>query len=228
MVMDQRKRVRIWIGLYAGLLVLAAATLRAGTVSLHASGPEVNPPAELSADLVRQPFPLDVRAGADNVVEANTVTVAIPGLVDQQVIQGYPGANCTDALGGYVGYDQTLNPPGQVVRLLVGFSLAQIPPDAAISQATLEVFVGGGWGYTDESLPLNVHRLAEPWVPETTTWNNQPAAGGVLVSTLMPFARDHTRQVDLTNLVQKWHDGTGQDEGILRTADPHGRRPLSL
>ncbi|MFL7811764.1 MAG: DNRLRE domain-containing protein, partial [Anaerolineae bacterium] len=98
-------------------------------------------------------------------------------------------------------------------RTLVRFSLAQIPANATVSQATLEFYVGGAWGYGD-SVPIEVYRLAVPWAAATTTWNNQPASAEQHATISAPWALGGLT-MDVTSLVQGWVSGAYPNEGLV-------------
>lgn len=208
--MDRHKRLGVGIGLWAMLLLLVWAAPRA------MADPVRRPPARgsLPAGWAAGQGPHATLGQPISAAGTITVTQVITGLTDTEIVQGYPLANCAGTLAGRCGYDQALDPDGQIVRTLIRFSLASLPPGAVVSQAMLELYVAGAWGY-NESLPLEVYRLTEPWVDVQTTWNHQPAFAEMFAGAPLPFDIDYWQSLNVTDLVQKWQDGTHPNEGIV-------------
>jgi hypothetical protein len=71
----------------------------------------------------------------------------------------------------------TINGVTTIDRSLLKFDLSQIPTNAEIVGATLELYantVNGGHSTIDGSNECWLEKIAENWIESSTTWNNQP------------------------------------------------------
>ncbi|MDH3512778.1 MAG: DNRLRE domain-containing protein, partial [Gammaproteobacteria bacterium] len=109
-------------------------------------------------------------------------------------------------------------------RGLVKFKLENLPPDANVTSATLQMnLLGIGSGGVAS---VDVHRVITGWAASSATWNNAAGAtpwitpGGDWDSTVEDTAviDDAVRGAttwDLTALVTSWLDGTYDNEGVM-------------
>lgn len=85
-----------------------------------------------------------------------------------------------------------------------------LPMGASLTSAKLNLYVS-----TSNSQQVNVHRITSDWVENSVTWNNfaaafAPAQGISFQADLVGY-----KEVDVTDIVQGWVDGSYPDYGIL-------------
>ena len=146
--------------------------------------------------------------------EASSVT-------DAEIIQGYPTAGCGNELTMRVGYDDYLDPDGQIVRGLVKFDLAGIPADATISSAQLQLYLVESWDYPGHSRTVTTYRIASPWAEDIVCWNNAPTLAEAYGSTPVTHGSWGWYSFDVTSLVRDWHNGTYANYGIALRGPEH-------
>lgn len=101
---------------------------------------------------------------------------------------------------------------------LVRFDLTEIPSDALILQARLQLAPIG----TDE-ISVTAYRITKSWNEMTATWDNmgQYYAESYDTITIPPEVVQHSFW-DITNLVQSWVNGVYSNYGIMLRRDSGG------
>ena len=152
-------------------------------------------------------------------------------LVLQQGLAGYAGgrdtylaANAADSSFA----NESLLPltAGGSTSLLYQFNLDGVPANAQIVRATLSVRAQGRSALV--RLFAELYQVTQPWDPNSATWNQAQAGvpwqtpGGQIDT--IPLARKVLLadqlwySLDLTPLVQRWIDGTADNNGVLLRA----------
>jgi hypothetical protein len=152
-------------------------------------------------------------------IDATSVTLT--SVTDAEVLQGYPTAGCGSELTMRVGYDDYLAPDGRIVRGLVKFNLAAIPPGATINSATLELYLAGSWDYPGRRRTVTTYRVTSPWAEDIVCWDNTPGIGEAYGSASVTHGFDEWYYFDVTGLVQGWHNGTYINYGIALRGPEH-------
>lgn len=214
------------------LAILMLALLRGISQSWQASAGSLAPvtpfPETPSAapTLLPHPARAQQQAAMDQVfpVQASataiTSTAIITAFADAEVIQGYPTANCAGALEMHAGYDTNLAPAGEIVRSLLRFHLVGIRPGAAVSSATLWVYMNGSYDYPGNSLAIIPYRITTPWYVDTVNWNNSPSFGEAYTATWITHGAWGWYPFDVTPLVRGWANGTIPNYGLaLRSSE---------
>jgi len=90
----------------------------------------------------------------------------------------------------------------------------EIPYDAAVSSATLRLYVRGVWG---PNMNVTIHRVTGAWDEATATWNTFNGAydSAVVNNFMVGSSLGRTIEVDVTSLVQGWTDGLYPNYGLL-------------
>jgi len=141
-------------------------------------------------------------------------TAVITAFADTEIIQGYPAANCADALEMRSGYDTYLNPDGRIVRSLVRFNVAGIPSGATIHSATLNLYLSSSYDYEGHSVPITPYRVSSPWAVDTVAWNSAPSYAEAYPATWIIHGYGEWYSFDVTDLVRVWTDGIYPNYGI--------------
>ncbi|UED75826.1 DNRLRE domain-containing protein [Brevibacillus sp. DP1.3A] len=125
-------------------------------------------------------------------------------LRDNCVYQSQPNT-VMDHLAQQIPVGLSLN-NGSAYRGLLYFDLGLLPNDALIANATLTLS-----RYTYQSAAnkkIEVEAVATEWEQESVTWANQPAGTNVKVTFETDPLADSTINVNVTNIVRGWSDGT--------------------
>ncbi len=98
-------------------------------------------------------------------------------------------------------------------RSVFRFDFSSIPGNANVISATAWFFVTEPDG---SGLPINVHRVTEPWVENEALWfglsdDFDPAVRGLF----LPATDDQWVDVELTGLASEWLTGTHANEGLM-------------
>lgn len=109
---------------------------------------------------------------------------------------------------------------------LIQFDLSALPDDAVVQFAdlVLTVFEDGNSSVAYESSA--VYCVSSAWDETTVTWNNQPSYNSASAATIprrevgvnTPFFGEKI-EVDITELVQGWYDGTILNAGVFLAMD---------
>lgn len=132
---------------------------------------------------------------------------------DATVLQGYPTDNTCDTTDMWAGYDDRLDPDGQIVRSLVKFDLSGIPAGTKIGSAALNARHVKSWDF-DRSQTITTYAATSSWSECTVVWDNQPGMGAAYGSQTLPRAPGLWYAFDITALVQGWIDGSIPNHGV--------------
>ena len=105
-------------------------------------------------------------------------------------------------------------------RSYLQFDLSSVPPEIVILDASLGLYYDSP--YNLFSLPIGLYEVAENWVENTLTWNNQPASSNEAVDIQIILASQTNDFVYwyIADLVKGWHEGSISNYGIvLRDTD---------
>jgi hypothetical protein len=136
-------------------------------------------------------------------------------IADAEVRQGYPTANYGSSVEMWCGYDDYLDPDGQIVRCLIKFDISSLPTGATINSAVLKVYLVGSWDYPGRTRTYTTYRISYNWSENTITWNNAPSYAEAYGSTGVTHGSGSWYSFDVANLVRAWHDGTYPNYGIM-------------
>ncbi len=134
---------------------------------------------------------------------------------DACVLEGYPTFNAGDTRDMWAGYDDDLDPGGRIVRSLVRFDIADLPPGRAIVKATLRLHLVSSWDFPDRSRTITTHRITANWAENSVTWNNKPGYAEAYGSRSIVSAAWGWYDLDVTHLVSAWYNGTHPNYGIM-------------
>ena len=136
--------------------------------------------------------------------------------------------------------DLKLKPDSKkVIRPLIKFDLSSILAGATVNAATLRLYVTRD----KDGQTVNIHRVTHNWVEGTgnngsgADWNtydgsNGWASGGgdfdaTIEGSFNPDTKNVYKEINLTDLVQAWVDGTYANEGLLlNPTGPNGETKI--
>ena len=137
-------------------------------------------------------------------------------IADACIMQGYAGTNFGSTADMWAGYDDYLDPDGQIVRSLVKFDLSALSPGTSINSATLHLYYLGYYDYLDYSRTISTYGINSSWAEGSVTWDTQPAIGASYGSgSIVANTSWHWVSFDVTSLVRAWVDGSQANYGIL-------------
>jgi len=143
-------------------------------------------------------------------------TVTLDSVADATVFEGYPSLNLGDVIDMWAGYDDSLDPYGEIVRGLVKFDLTGVPAGANVQNATLRVYYMGHWEFPGWVDRVTAYRAQGNWGEMSVTWNNKPGYGASYGSVDVVADEDWGwRELDVTGLVRDWVNGTSANQGIM-------------
>jgi hypothetical protein len=177
--------------------------------------PYQTPGAELSQTDSR----LFEEAPTSGMAEASIVNAldqrTFYSIADATVLQGYPSVNLGYTTDMWAGYDDGLNPDGQIARSLVRFDIAGLPSNVSITQATLRLYLVTSWDYPNTSRTITAYRITSSWSEGGVTWNSRPGYGGSYGSTAIVHGAWGWYEFDVTGLVKTWYSSTNANYGIM-------------
>jgi len=136
-------------------------------------------------------------------------------IADADVLKGYPSEKSGSYVEMWAGYDESLDPHGEVARSLVKFDIASLPSGQEITDAKLVLYLVRSWDYPDTSRTITAYRAASAWSEDSVTWSNKPGFGGAYGSQSIVHGAWGWYEFDVTDLVAAWHDGTYANHGIM-------------
>jgi hypothetical protein len=136
-------------------------------------------------------------------------------IADANALQGYPSQNLGSTTDMWAGYDEYLEPDGQIARSLVRFEIASLLPNQVITEATLRVYLVTSWDYPDTSRTIGTYRITSSWSESNVTWNNRPGYGDAYGSRSIVSSAWGWYEFDVANLVRAWYDGMYTNHGIM-------------
>ncbi len=163
-------------------------------------------------------------AGGSTYADGGTLwsfTTAAPpssfnAIADTCIMQGYAGTNFGSTADMWAGYDEYLNPYGQIVRSMVKFDLSALSTGTTINSATLHLYYLGFYDYPDYSRTISTYGINSSWAEGSVTWNTQPAIGEAYgSSSIVANESWHWVSFDVTSLVRAWVSGSQANYGIM-------------
>jgi len=156
------------------------------------------------------PLPSEVEGSPIGTLAQQTLYA----VADATVLQGYPSDNFGDTTDMWAGYDEYLEPDGKIARSLVKFNMS-LPPNQAITKATLRVYLVSSWDYPNISRTIMTYRVTANWAERGVTWSNQPGYGNAYGSRSIIHEGWGWYEFDVTSLVRNWYNGTYSNYGII-------------
>lgn len=98
----------------------------------------------------------------------------------------------------------------------VRFSLNEIPADATVTSASLELYLQSS---DFDDVATNVRAAAGAWEEDVITWDNQPDASEQTYAEAVHGSAAGWKTWDVTGLVQSWFGGEFQNQGAIVRAD---------
>ena len=136
-------------------------------------------------------------------------------IADSTILQGGPSFNAGSTIDMWVGYDEYLDPPGQIVRSLVQFDISNLPPNQNLTSAILRIYHVIYWDIPDYGRTITTYRILTNWSESGVTWANSPSFGEAHGSKSVISGDWDWHEFDVTNLVRGWYDGSFQNYGIM-------------
>jgi len=161
--------------------------------------------------------PLDV--GESGVITISGYIAQWPNVFyavgDTDIKQGYPDTNYGSDDEMWVGYDDNLDPDGEIVRGLAQFDLSAIPTDTFINSASLQVYLLRSWDYPNRARVITTSRVISNWLESSATWNTRPSFAEIYGSVPVTTGVWGWYSFDVTDLAQGWVDGSFANYGVL-------------
>jgi hypothetical protein len=144
-----------------------------------------------------------------------------PAAADTTILQGYATHNFGGAPDMWAGYDDFLDPDGQIVRSLVYFDLSGIPLGTQIVSSSLHLQLVSSWDFPNHTRTITTYRVTQGWSEPNVTWNTAPAHAEAYGSAGVKHGAWDWYAFDVTALVQAWLDGTHVNHGIMLRGPEH-------
>jgi hypothetical protein len=157
------------------------------------------------------PSPSEVEESPASTVDQQTLYA----IADAFVLEGYPTDNIGNTTDMWAGYDEFLDPYGEIARSLIQFDIASLPANQTITKATLRVFLVNSWDYPDTSRTIRTYRILSGWSEGNVNWNNSPSHGDAYGSRSIISGAWGWYEFDVTSLVSGWYDGIYQNHGVM-------------
>lgn len=162
--------------------------------------------------LEHETIPLEPTLSQQGALDSTT----FDSTADACIFEGYPTMNLGSTQDMWAGYDELLDPDGEIVRSLVMFDLSTIPSGSTINSATFEAYLVGWYDYPDRYRAVAVHRMTETWSEDSVTWNNKPDYSESYDSVSIKAEESWDwHSWDVIDLVQEWINGTHSNQGIM-------------
>jgi len=130
---------------------------------------------------------------------------------DSYIRQSDPGRNCGSESTLFVYNDESQK---GIMRTFIEFEFSKIPSNSTINKATLSLWVYTLQGNTNQY--IRVYRNASSWDENTITWNNYPPFySGMYVDTKPPSSTGVWFDIDITQIVQSWINGSFSNYGMV-------------
>ncbi|MDD2620289.1 MAG: DNRLRE domain-containing protein [Syntrophomonadaceae bacterium] len=148
------------------------------------------------------------------------------------ISQYYPNTKYNGSTSLFVSRFQTT---GDIYRSLLRFCLINpecssdnIHGGATINEAYLRLTIARNQIPPGSSININAYRILQPWNASKVTWNTQPVFGTSPEVSVPVGASLGTLEMNLTNLVRGWFDGSIPNAGLLLTGDEINNRLLGF
>ena len=184
--------------------LLLRATVDAGT-----TGQIIVQEVRRSGSTPLDPVPSNDVAGITLTV-SELIEVVLDCLADSYIDEDDPDKNFGD--DGSIKLKRKVD---QEMLGLLRFDLSSIPPESPVSRAMLELTVKNEDTVGD---PVLIHRVASDWAEDTLTWDSLAGSYDPTPETFFFAVEPGLILVDITSLVQAWHQGDHSNYGLLLAA----------
>lgn len=140
----------------------------------------------------------------------STRVIAIAPTDDTFIDELY-GDNVNGALSSLIVRCMNLN-PGEL-DTLIKFDLTNIPAEATIKSAMLNLYYFHWNDLNPTGRQLDIYRITQDWSEDTTSWNNRPSYNSTAIDSISAPPSDGWVQWDVTSSAQDFHDGTYPNHG---------------
>lgn len=158
-------------------------------------------------------FSLAVLSAAQAPVSSTLITLA--PTADACVLEGYPNVNLGLTADMWVGYDDSLAPPGKIARSYIAFPSPSIPAGQQVITASLRIYHVSTWDLPDTQDRITAYAVVGSWTEARITWTNAPAWGPSYGSSDVGFEIGAWYELDITDLVRDWVAGRRPNYGIV-------------
>lgn len=173
--------------------------------------PGVQPSQSDGRQLQRAPLPSEEEEPPIDTLAQRTFYA----IADATVLRGYPSLNFGDTTDMWAGYDEYLEPDGEIARSLVKFNIDSLPSNQNITKARLRVYLVISWDYPNTRRTIRTYRITHSWSESNVAWNNKPGYGSAYGSSSIVHGAWGWYEFDVTNLVRAWYGGTYTNHGIM-------------
>ena len=135
-------------------------------------------------------------------------------LSNAEIIQGYPAAGCSTEVEMHVGYDDYLEPDGQITRGLLKFGLSAMPAGAVVNSVQLQVYLVSSWDYAGRSRTITTYRISSAWLEDRVNWNSAPALAESYGAASVTHGSWGWYSFNVTSLVNGWRSGQWPNYGL--------------
>lgn len=139
-----------------------------------------------------------------------TTTVEFNAVADATIDQEVPAENLGDLDAIWIGQAEAQRPAAR--RGLLRFDLSDVPADATIEHATLELYLASAAGRSETEIAI--FGVLDAWAENEVTWQSAPALAPRLTTTMVG-TQNRYYAWDVTELAQGWHAGTFGNHGLL-------------
>lgn len=193
---------------FGNLLLLTGASPRAAQA--QAIQQNLSPP-DAVAEVTTAPPPVvpkppDAAPVHSPSPQGREFTTVLYPSKDTYVYSGYPNINY-----GSAEYLHVMYYPALTARSLLQFSLSDLPPNAVVLTATLEL---NHWAEQGDALHIWANSVDSSWDEMTVTWNTRPTST-YRDDPPAPYIFDDWTRLNVTNIVNGWMTGAFANHGFL-------------
>lgn len=158
--------------------------------------------------------PINNRASAIvNIVKQPTKSLSLTPVKDAFVRESAPKLNYGTEQDIYAGYNSNFL---EKYRTFIGFDLSSMPADSLIKSAHFKIYHELGNSPVQK---VELYEVEREWTERGITWDNQPLPTNKIAELDVGVVGGYL-DVDFTQLVQEWYEGTKQNKGfIIKLAD---------
>lgn len=164
--------------------------------------------------------PTNIMSGQVNIEPPPSETKELEAVMDAMLREARPTLNYGTTATISVGYK--LSEDGRY-RGLFRFDLSSIPTDVTIDKAYLRLRTPGDHAVAQD---IEVYGVKESWVETGVTWKSHPEIDFSPLDTKTVEPGAECVELDITNIVADWYQGTRENHGLLVKASPETRDQL--
>lgn len=217
--------VRVYDGSVADANLIAKANVPAGEGKVICANP-----AFFSDGVIVQ-----AKADGTNPIECHIYVIAGKPVTNPSIIADkvtYINGNAATTNYGGIGNAECRNAIGQNKRILLEFNLTSVPFGLEISSATMTLTVSSN---SDPANEVKISKVLKSWTEGGVNWNTRDGAaawstaglGAGTDKSAAPdlsvatgaLAPDESVEIDVTDIVQDWLDGTSENHGLILEFD---------